>query len=529
MKNQLRYVLYARKSTADDGKQIQSVPDQVTWANEFAKSKNVKLVAATFTEERSAKKPDNRPIFNELLKFIEDGHADAILCWEMSRLSRNPIDSAKVQWLLQQGIIKSILTQSREYRPEDNTIIFSVESGMNNQFIIDLRRNTRRGIRSKAAKGWFPHMAPIGYLNDKVNDKGEKKIFVDEERWHYVRRIWDLMLTGNYNPNQVLKIITDEGLTTRKTRKQGGGAVTSSGIYRILTNLFYTGDFMFNGEVCRGYHKSMITQQEFDYVQALLGKRGQPRPQKHEFAYTGLITCGECGCSITAESKTKLIKSTKQVKTFTYYRCTKKKRDMACKQKPIRLEDLESQIEPTVSTISILPEFKKWALKVLAEDNHREFEYRIKIQVDLRRRISSTEKELYDLNKTYSRGKLDDDFYELEKKDLKAKIKKLQKDLADSEAAADKQIRRSESAFQFACNARERFQTGNVRTRREILSTLSVKFTLTDRKLEFVLHKWIKLIADSYPELEAQLRVARTKKSQELPLGSSEIMNTWGE
>jgi hypothetical protein len=56
----------------------------------------------------------------------------------------------------------------------------------------------------------------------------------------------------------------------------------------------------------------MITLEEFDRVQFLMGKKGKPRPKKHTFAFTGFIRCGECGCLYTAETKRKFIKKRKK-------------------------------------------------------------------------------------------------------------------------------------------------------------------------------------------------------------------------
>jgi hypothetical protein len=48
----------------------------------------------------------------------------------------------------------------------------------------------------------------------------------------------------------------------------------------------------------------MITEAEYDRVQILLGRNGNPRPQSHlEFAFTGIIRCGDCGRAVTAEEK----------------------------------------------------------------------------------------------------------------------------------------------------------------------------------------------------------------------------------
>ena len=47
----------------------------------------------------------------------------------------------------------------------------------------------------------------------------------------------------------------------------------------------------------------MITREEYDKAQAILGKKGKQRPKTREFAYTGTVRCGECGAMITAEAK----------------------------------------------------------------------------------------------------------------------------------------------------------------------------------------------------------------------------------
>ena len=65
----------------------------------------------------------------------------------------------------------------------------------------------------------------------------------------------------------------------------------------------------------------MITPEEYDKVQMLLGLRGRPRPKRHVFAFVGMMKCGECGLSITAESKTKFQKNG-NVHNYTYYHCT---------------------------------------------------------------------------------------------------------------------------------------------------------------------------------------------------------------
>ena len=84
---------------------------------------------------------------------------------------------------------------------------------MANQYIIDLGKNAKRGMLSKLDKGWFPHLAPIGYLNDTVKHTIKK----DPKRFPIVREIFDMLLSGKYSRNQILDIVNNElGFRTKK-------------------------------------------------------------------------------------------------------------------------------------------------------------------------------------------------------------------------------------------------------------------------------------------------------------------------
>ena len=188
-------------------------------------------------------------------------------------------------------------------------------------------------------------MAPLGYLNDKT----EKTIIKDPDRFSLIRKMWDLMLTGNYTPPKILDIATAEwGFRTRTFKKKGygGNPISRSGIYKVFTNIFYAGIIDYFGTQYPGKHEPMITLEEYDRVQMLLGREGKPRPKHHEFAFTGSIRCAECGCLYTAETKRKLIKSTGEIREYTYYHCTRRTRRINCTQrKVIREDNLELQIE----------------------------------------------------------------------------------------------------------------------------------------------------------------------------------------
>lgn len=500
-KKDIVYFLYARKSSESEDRQIQSIESQVNRLKELANNYGLKI-KEVFTEAKSAKQPNNRPIFDQMIKRIEAGEAQGILAWQINRISRNPIDSAKVQWLLQQGILQSLQTIDREYRPDDNVLLFNVESGSANQFILDLSKNVKRGNLEKVGKGWKLGVANIGY----INDLRDHTVIVDPERFPLLRKAWDIMLTGNYTVPEILHKLNNEwGLRTLKRRKVGGTPLSLSGLYAVFTNIMYTGIFEHNGKQYQGQHTPMVTLQEFDRVQMLLGRKGKPRPQKYVFPFTGLIRCGECGCSITAETKKKYIKSTGNIQEYTYYRCTRKKPDFKCTQKgAISDIELEKQIVLEIEKFTILPEFKEWALEGLSLSNDKEIEDRSKIYEMQHKTLVETQKELDNLTRMRYKDMIDDETFKKEKESLDNELLKMKQNLRETEQRAENWVELTEKAFHFAVYAREHFLKGGIEEKKTIVATLGSNQTLKDKKFSLQANFWLQPIIDGYPPLKKE-------------------------
>ena len=83
----IQYFLYARKSSESEDRQVQSIDDQINRLKLLAQSLSLDI-KQIYTESKSAKKPNNRPLFDEMMKRIEKGEAGGILCWQINRLSR---------------------------------------------------------------------------------------------------------------------------------------------------------------------------------------------------------------------------------------------------------------------------------------------------------------------------------------------------------------------------------------------------------------------------------------------------------
>lgn len=510
----VRFFLYARKSSESEDRQVQSIDDQVNRLKELAKRSNLKVLEI-LTEAKSAKKPGCRPVFTSMLERIERGEADGILCWQINRLFRNPVDSGAVGWMLQQGVLKSIQTIDRQYLPDDNVLLFSVESGAANQFIIDLRKNSKRGMDGKAERGWAPTLAPVGYLNDKL----EHTIVEDKERFPAVRRMWDLMLTGNYTPMQVRAIANDEWGFRTAARKRGGGVPLSpSVVYKMFHNIFYTGMFHWDGQRRRGNHKPMITLEEFDRVQEILGGNSKPRAHAHRHAYTGIIHCAVCGGMCTATVKRKFVKKTEAWQDYRYYHCTGKK-GSGCDQRkePLTVAELEDQIEVELCASAIHPVFRQWALDILNRENEAEIADRQKVYEERHAALTRTQAELDNLTRMRYRDLIDDETFVRERDALKSQVATMSARLRETESRAARWVELTGQAFDFVTYSHAAFlrakKKGDVDALREILAAIGQNFSLKDKKVLIEASEWLLPIRKAYPRLKEEYERLELDKS----------------
>ena len=92
---ELKYVLYARKSSESDERQAMSIDGQLMEMKEKAKREKINIVEIV-TESHSAKETGQRPQFNYLLDNRYKGKYNSIITWAPDRLSRNAGDPGRI-------------------------------------------------------------------------------------------------------------------------------------------------------------------------------------------------------------------------------------------------------------------------------------------------------------------------------------------------------------------------------------------------------------------------------------------------
>jgi len=125
-----------------------------------------------------------RTYFNELVALTYAGDVNAWLCWHPNRLSRNPIDAGTIVYLMDLGLLHHIKTPTRVYfnNPTDKMML-NFEFTMSKKDSDDKSGFVKSGLKKRYKKGLPTGKAPIGFLNDKTKEKGDRGWLVDEERF----------------------------------------------------------------------------------------------------------------------------------------------------------------------------------------------------------------------------------------------------------------------------------------------------------------------------------------------------------
>jgi len=508
-----KYFLYVRKSSESKDRQIQSIDDQISVLRELANERQLTIVDE-FIEAKSAKSP-GRPIFNEMIERLHKGEAQGIITWNLDRLSRNPIDSGTISWMVQEKIILHVQTSERSYYSEDNVLLMAVENGMANQYIRDLSSNTKRGLLKKAERGWYPAQATLGYINNPQMKKGEKEIIKDPNSFELTRMMFDMMLTGAYTPPQILNIATDDwGLKNRF-----GNQISKATIYRIFKDPFYYGRFEYpigSGNYYEGAHEPMITFEEYKRIQKILGRGKDQKPVKHTFAYTGIIKCEECGAAITAEHKHKKHKNGNE-HHYIYYHCTGRKDPNCTQRKNLEQDKLEQQIVTYLEKLIVPEELINWAITQIGRKDEDIVSKNKTIRDNQKRELTKIDVKLDNLFDLRLSEEITDELFSRKKTELLDSKERLTNSLKTIEDSNEDMTSKIKQLFDFSNALITNFNNADKLKKKEILSVVCSNLTLLDKKLNLTFKKPINYIAEIGCEFDKEYEVIEEVRTHSTP------------
>lgn len=294
-------VTYARVSSKEQ-EQGFSLESQVGTASTYAGAKQFDVVKV-FAHSESAKK-QGRKHFNSMLDYLRE-HRDVkvVLVEKTDRLCRNLHDFVMIESLVEElgleiHLIKEGQILQRNAKSQDRLVqgLFAL---LARNFIQNQQEEIQKGLLLKAQKGHYPGRAPFGYAHDRET----RTIVQHSTRADVVQLMFQLQATGSHSLKTLRKAII------AKT----GERVSKSHLAKILRSRFYTGSFTWRGAEYAGKHPRLVDLATFNRVQQILSGRNKAKPRRHDFPFSGLLSCAHDQCAITAE---------KHKGKYVYYRCS---------------------------------------------------------------------------------------------------------------------------------------------------------------------------------------------------------------
>lgn len=242
----LRVTFYARVST-DHEEQLNSLENQVMYFENYIKSQiNWIFVSGYVDEGISGTSVNKRDNFLKMINDAKKGMFNLILTKEISRFSRNTVDSIKyTQELLSYGVGLYFLNDNINTFDSDSELRLTIMSSIAQDEIRKLSERIRFGYKRSVEKGVVP-----GSDNFYGYKKNKGKLEIVEEEAELIRLIFNEYSRGEMGTGRLGHYLYNEYGIKSKTNKALAGTV----IGRIIRNPKYKGYYCAHKETTIDYH-----------------------------------------------------------------------------------------------------------------------------------------------------------------------------------------------------------------------------------------------------------------------------------
>ena len=235
----------------------------------------------------------NRPGYHRLTADLEAGRFDALVCYDLDRLTRQPrqledwIDAAE------RGALALVTANGEADLTTDAGRLFArIKLAVARSEVERKSVRQRDAAKQRSDRGG----PPLGVRLTGYTPKGE--LVPDEAE--VVGQMFDRFLSGT-PLRAIARTLTEAGTTTRH-----GKPWNPSTIRTILTNPRYAGRAVYQGQETggRGAWTPIVTDEQYDATQALLrdhGRRTQTTTERKHLG-SGLYLCGVCQEPVSAWS-----------------------------------------------------------------------------------------------------------------------------------------------------------------------------------------------------------------------------------
>ncbi len=468
-------VLYARVSSKEQAEGY-SVPAQLDLLTGYAK-KHGYCIERVFTEAETAKQA-GRKAFRQMLAFLKE-HPDVnvVLVEKTDRIYRNFQDYVALDidaMGLELHLVKEGEVLSKESRSHQK-LIHRIKVVMAQNYVDNLSEEVVKGLDQKAKQGKWPTYAPFGYRNDL----GQHTISPHAEEAPAVVKLFELAASGNHNLNALRKAVYDVGVRSRRTKR----VLCKQEVARILANPIYSGPFIWKGKTHEGTHTPLITRDLFERANITMGLKSRPKKNKHDFAFTGMVKCGHCGASLTAE-----VKKGK----YIYYRCAKQCENVVY----LPESKLALQLGEALRRIKMTPEIVEWTREALLSSHADQAEHH---RATVARLNARKEKLASYLDQAYTdrlEARISEEMWQRRSTEWDQEREGIERQLVAHGRAKASYLTSGVKLLELAQRAHELYVSQSPHEQRRLLNVVVSNCTLRDGTVRYDLRKPFDLLAD---------------------------------
>jgi site-specific DNA recombinase len=279
--------VYARLSLDKNDDRL-GIDRQLELCRKLAREKHWTIAEEYVDNSISAFNGRHRPAYEAMLADLEHGRRDAVLCVDLDRLTRRPIELETFMAIADaHGIALANVSGDTDLSTSDGRLharirgdVASHESEIKSERMIRrFEQDARRGIPVSSAR-------PFGYCDDRVT--------IDEDEAELIREMAGRMLNGE-TAAAVARSLNDRGIAAPKS-PNGWTAATVS---KIVRSPRVAGLCARYGEVVGdGIQEAILDRATWEQLNSRIRRTSRPgRPAAFLLA-GGTARCGECGTTL---------------------------------------------------------------------------------------------------------------------------------------------------------------------------------------------------------------------------------------
>ncbi len=267
----MRCAVYTRVSTDEQAsKEFNSLAAQRDAAEAFIASQRAEgwlLVPDRYDDAGISGATLERPALQRLLRDIQAGRIDIVVCYKIDRLSRSLMDFSRLIEVFDANNVTFVsVTQSFNTTTSMGRLTLNILLSFAQFEREVIGERVRDKIAASRARGmWMGGPVPLGYRVEN------RKLLVDGDAAATVRRVFEgFAETGS--ATRLLPVLRQEGLVTKTGRPFDKGSIA-----KLLANRVYLGEAVHKGHSFPGEHDAIVGQALWDRVHAITQENPRTR------------------------------------------------------------------------------------------------------------------------------------------------------------------------------------------------------------------------------------------------------------